>query len=468
MADPTFPEADLLEVMAGLHAKGLRELRTSQVAGAAGIAPWVARRLLAKLADDGKIQSRGKTKARVYWLPLTPLHSETNAVPDTRKETPSNTLSWSPASVALASYLAKPISQRDPVTYQREFVEGYVPNVSYLLGERTANSLYEEGAVRGQLPAGTYLRKVLNQLLVDLAWSSSNLEGNTISYLDTERLFALTSNISDAPAFPAGADAEHRILLINHKRAITFLADQVPDTGLSTYTVRNLHALLMEGLVTDVGQLGAIRRQIVSIGRSTYTPLSIPQVLEDMLALIIDKAGRIKNPVEAGFFLWVNIAYLQPFVDGNKRTSRLSANIPLMLYNCSPLSFMDVDVQDYNRAMQGVYERRDVSIAVDLFTWLYRRSITRYGTVTEAMGTYDPDTLVLRPYATAVLLAMVREGLPQEPAILHAAAPEQLAVKLREIVKKEIDGLSAFNCQRHGITPAEVEAWRRKQAGERQ
>ncbi|WAH61865.1 Fic family protein (plasmid) [Pseudomonas silvicola] len=48
-----------------------------------------------------------------------------------------------------------------------------------------------------------------------------------------------------------------------------------------------------------------------------------------MFDIIIKKARLINNPVESAFFLWVNIAYLQPFEDGNKRTSRLAANIPL-------------------------------------------------------------------------------------------------------------------------------------------
>ncbi|MGJ7550520.1 Fic family protein [Pseudomonas alloputida] len=66
----------------------------------------------------------------------------------------------------------------------------------------------------------------------------------------------------------------------------------------------------------------------------------MPSLLDEMFGQVLDKARQIKNPIEAAFFLWINLAYLQPFEDGNKRTSRLAANIPLMLYNCSPLSFL--------------------------------------------------------------------------------------------------------------------------------
>jgi Fic family protein len=97
-------------------------------------------------------------------------------------------------------------------------------------------------------------------------------------------------------------------------------------------------------------------------------------LLEQTLHLIVDKARHIRNPVEAAFFLWINVAYLQPFADGNQRTSRLCANMPLMLYNCAPLSFLDVDRTDYATAMLGVYEQRNVSAAVELFESIYRRS----------------------------------------------------------------------------------------------
>jgi hypothetical protein len=36
-------------------------------------------------------------------------------------------------------------------------------------------------------PAGTYARQIPDRLLIDLAWNSSRLEGNTYSLLDTRR-----------------------------------------------------------------------------------------------------------------------------------------------------------------------------------------------------------------------------------------------------------------------------------------
>ncbi|MDD3354590.1 Fic family protein [Zoogloea sp.] len=92
--------------------------------------------------------------------------------------------------------------------------------------------------------------------------------------------------------------------------------------------------------------------------------------------------------MEAAFFM-VNLAYLQPFEDGDKRTSRRCANLPLLLQNCAHLSFLDVEQSDYALAMMGIYEQQDSSLAVELFAWTYRRSSGKYAVLLESMG--GPD-----------------------------------------------------------------------------
>src|SRR5882724_12711712 len=72
----------------------------------------------------------------------------------------------------------QPLPARTPVSYQRRFVDDYRPNQSSLLPAGLADSLFAEGRMPGQQPAGTYAKKVLEQLLIELSWSSSRLEGN--------------------------------------------------------------------------------------------------------------------------------------------------------------------------------------------------------------------------------------------------------------------------------------------------
>lgn len=167
-------------------------------------------------------------------------------------------------------------------------------------------------------------------------------------------------------------------MLLNHKAAIDFLVDCLPREGLSSLVVRNLHALLMQDLGLGSGMLGAIRTSPLGIAGTLYAPMQEADRLEEMLGSIVAKASIIRHPIEAALFLWVNLAYLQPFENGNEGTSRLAANIPLLLHNCAPLSFVDVAPDDYACAMFAVYELQNVALAVDLFSWTYRRSMNKY------------------------------------------------------------------------------------------
>lgn len=342
-----------------------------------------------------------------------------------------------------------PLAARDPVTYRRDFVEDYVPNKNWLMPQELAEALYRDGRLREQQPAGTYARKVLEQLLIDLSWSSSRLEGNRYSLLATEDLFKRGTAGSDADA----------VMLLNHKTAIEFLVDAVPLQGLSTAIIRNLHAVLMQDLLADTEALGVIRKKMVNISDTVYVPTQVPSVLEEMLGIILAKARLVKNPVEAAFFLWVNLAYLQPFEDGNKRTSRLAANIPLMLYNCSPLSFLDVDAHDYAQAMMGVYEIRDVARAVDLFAWTYRRSIKKYVVVMESMGAPNPLRLRYREHLSEAIGLVVRDRKSARAAMEELGLTADQAPGFQTMLLEELQKLEVFNCARFRLTMTATQAW---------
>ena len=62
-------------------------------------------------------------------------------------------------------------------------------------------------------PAGTFARDIYERLLIDLAWSSSRLEGNTYNRLDTQ-------NLLEHGIRAEGKDASDAQMLLNHKKAI--------------------------------------------------------------------------------------------------------------------------------------------------------------------------------------------------------------------------------------------------------
>lgn len=421
------------------------------VAAATGASLATSKRRLDALVRNGQVQRTGRARATRYALPVSHAwRAEEPASPPVVTALPDPAAPpWSGASRALRTSLLRPLLTRKPVSYQRRFVDDYVPNQTFLLGETHARALAAAGRMLGQQPAGTYARKVLEQLLIDLSWSSSRLEGNRYSLLATAELFKSGSDGGDADA----------VMLLNHKRAIEFMVDAVPAYGLTQPIVRNLHAVLMQDLLDDADGLGAIRNLVVNIHGSTYLPAQAPALLVEMFASVIDKACLIKNPVEAAFFLWVNLAYLQPFADGNKRTSRLAANIPLLLYNCAPLSFLDVDQNDYALAMMGVYEFLDASLARDLFVWTYQRSVDKYAVVLAAAGLPDPLRLRYREALIEAMGLVVRERQNAARTLAGLGIPAADSAWFMAALLDEFKRLEIHNCARFRLPLRAAEDW---------
>ncbi|PKO89394.1 MAG: cell filamentation protein Fic [Betaproteobacteria bacterium HGW-Betaproteobacteria-12] len=350
----------------------------------------------------------------------------------------------------LIEQLTAPIGTRKPISYQRWFVENYMPNQSALIPPLLAQDLLDRGRARGHQPAGTYARKVLEQLLIDLAWHSSRLEGNRKSLLDTQVLFERGRS---------PGDDEDALMLLNHKDAIEFLVDEVPHYGIRDIVVRNIQSLLMQGLLKAPEALGRARNTVVTITDSVYVPLQIPQLLDEILNALVAKSCHIKNPIEAAFFLWVNLAYLQPFEDGNKRTSRLCANLPLLMQNCAPISFLDVEPADYALAVLAIYELQDVSLAVELFEWTYRRSIDKYAAILEAMGAPDPFRLKYREMLGEGVRQVVSAAATIADAVACLAIEEADQEPFVRALREELKHLESYNCARYRLGLTLTEKW---------
>lgn len=435
---------------------------SQQIAAGIGAAVATVNRYLNKLLAQQRIVRTGQGKATRYLVQVAPAGLTTASPPYPLPATPRYTVNqtptpyvvaphWSDTVLALKAHLNLALGQRQPVTYQRQWVDQYRPNLDSLLPADLADALYREGRMPGQLPVSTYARKVLEQLLIDLSWTSSRLEGNRYSLLDTRELFSLgaSENRLDPDA----------IMLLNHKEAIEFLVETVPTHGLSSLVVRNVHAMLMNNLLPEIEALGTIRHKLVQISESVYLPSQNPHLLQEMLEQIVAKAQAVKNPLEAAFFLWIHLAYLQPFEDGNKRTSRVSANIPLLLYNCAPLSFLDINPHDYAQAMLGVYELHDLSMAQELFAFTYRRSIAKYSVILESMGAPDPLRARYRQQISDAVRQIVAGQQTLSSALAELNLPETEQATVAALIQQDLRHLDLYNCSRYRLTFEQTEQW---------
>ncbi|WP_431260713.1 Fic family protein [Roseateles chitinivorans] len=361
---------------------------------------------------------------------------------------------WSERSGRVFDFLDTPVDLRDKVPYRREFLDNYDPNVDSLLPTQLADSLYRTAHWENGPHHFYGAVTLMTEFITELCWSSSKLEGCNFTLAETASIMRLNEQLATASAEQSG---DMRIVL-NHKRALELIAFDAPRRVSFEFLLR-LQGCLIDGLQPPA-LCGRVRNIVVQVTGTAYTPGGIPVQLEELLQQIAVKAAAIRNPVEAAFFLWVHIAYLQAFSDGNKRTGRLAANLPLLTGHCAPLSFGGVKAHDYAVAMLGVYERQDVSVAVDLFEWMYRRSMQKYPWMLAESGSRkDPRYSRFYRQLSPAMRAVVVDRKPAGTAASEQQVPVGDEAMFLEFLLDELAGLYEGNCRRHGLSQEQVTTW---------
>ena len=190
----------------------------------------------------------------------------------------------------------------------------------------------------------------LERFIIELSWKSSKIEGNTYTLLDTELL--LREGIPSKTNTPA-----ETTMILNHKIAFDFVLEQtITTTPLTLSFVEKVHELLMTGLLNDIG----LRKSAVGITGSTYRPLDNQFQIGEELKSCISKINNCFGGFDKALTALIGISYIQPFVDGNKRTARLIANALLLGHKLAPLSYRNVDEVLYRASLLSFYEQLSV------------------------------------------------------------------------------------------------------------
>jgi hypothetical protein len=216
--------------------------------------------------------------------------------------------------------------------------------------------------------------------------------------------------------------------------------------------------------MADPEASGRLRKRAVEVGKSVYTPLAVPQLVEECFDTLLAKAAGILDPFEQAFFLMVHIPYLQPFEDVNKRVSRLAANLPLIKANVCPLSFVDVPESAYVAGTLAVYEMTRVDLLRDVFEWAYARSCQQYVVVRDSLA--EPDAFRIKHKASLaeVIGRVVRDRVaPSQARVRMLAKPLVDARELPQFVRlaqQEIARLYEGNIARYRIKLSEFKSWR--------
>jgi len=214
----------------------------------------------------------------------------------------------------------------------------------------------------------TGYRKEMERLAIDLSWKSSQIEGNTYSLLETERLLKEKQTA-------AGKTQEEATMLLNHKAAIDFIVEN-PDfvKPLSVAAIEDIHAML----VKELGVERNVRTRRVGISGTNYQPLDNEFQIREALSATCDLINAREDAFEQALLGLSLISYIQPFMDGNKRTARIMANALLMANGYCPISFRTVDSVDYKKAMLVFYEQNSISSFKRIFIEQFEFAVNTY------------------------------------------------------------------------------------------
>lgn len=216
--------------------------------------------------------------------------------------------------------------------------------------------------------SSTILKKEIERITIELSWKSSAIEGNTYSLLDTELLLKTNKK-------PAGHSKYEADMILNHKNAFDFILKNKKEfKKINIAKIEELHKILIKNLNVKMGT----RKRVVGIIGTKYRPLDnqyqIRESLEEMCKLI----NKIKHGFTKAMLAILLTSYIQPFEDGNKRTSRLLGNALLLSYGLCPLSYRSIDEQEYKKAVILFYEQNNTSFFKEKFLEQFAFSVKNY------------------------------------------------------------------------------------------
>ncbi|MHC1708184.1 MAG: Fic family protein [Bacteroidales bacterium] len=210
--------------------------------------------------------------------------------------------------------------------------------------------------------------KELDRLAIDLSWKSSQIEGNTYSLLETERLLLEKETA-------AGKTKDEAIMLLNHKDTIDFIINNPGYLApLTVSKIEDIHSMLVKEL--DVAR--NIRNKRIGISGTNYRPLENEYLIYEALEAMCDLINHKANTFEKALLALALISYIQPFMDGNKRTARIVSNAILMNDHYCPLSFRTVSSADYKKAMLIFYEQNNIHPIKGIFIKQFEFAVNTY------------------------------------------------------------------------------------------
>lgn len=275
------------------------------------------------------------------------------------------------APVDLDEYYSKEVDEREVQTgYNFDLIPDVLSKAALFTEDEMTelNTLQTQFATNFSALSEEQKKREMERLGIDLSWKSSQIEGNTYSLLETERLLKEKQTA-------AGKTKEEAIMLLNHKEALDFIvANPNYLQHLTISRIEDIHSLLVKELGVDRN----IRTRRVGIIGTNYRPIDNEFQIREALQQTCDLVNARDNVFEKALYILVLLSYIQAFNDGNKRIARITSNAILIANGYCPISFRTVDSIDYKKAMLLFYEQNNISAFKQIFIEQFRFAVNTY------------------------------------------------------------------------------------------
>lgn len=194
------------------------------------------------------------------------------------------------------------------------------------------------------------IKLLIDKYIVDYVYNAARIEGVNTKYLDT-KLF-----VEDG--IEPNMDSDKILILKNLKDAYKSLKDMsFLSQPIDIFTLKRVNSIINgRGLVKEAGK---IRIDEVYLTNCKYIP-PIPDEYE-INNSIIDIVNQNKNILDKGIELYLYVMRAQPFIDGNKRTANVFANLYLVQNDASIISIHADKKKMFLSLLSKFYETNDIS-----------------------------------------------------------------------------------------------------------
>lgn len=176
----------------------------------------------------------------------------------------------------------------------------------------------------------------------ELAYTSNNIEGNTLTRKETRLVIEEDITSSSKPFV-------HYQEAVNHAKAFDYIIDILKSkTAITENVVLDIHKKLLSGI--DDYNAGFYRNCPVRISGSRVI-LPNPMKVPDLMKSFFEKLDRIKG-VEDIIKTHLDFVSIHPFSDGNGRCARLLMNLLLMQNGFCPIIVRPRDRKRYINSIE--------------------------------------------------------------------------------------------------------------------